>query len=118
MIGACCLGQQDGRGEGEVELLVYAELCYSAPHLVVGAAVGEHGGETFLQVPLGAEKWGGYVRTHILLTAEQIREEGSSCKRWLGVRRSCFSPSEIRSFLVSHASLSFPAFEAYSAAFN
>lgn len=63
MIGACCLGQQDGRGEGEVELLVYAELCYSAPHLVVGAAVGEHGGETFLQVPLGAEKWGGYVRT-------------------------------------------------------
>lgn len=45
-----------------MELLVYAELCYIAPHLVVGAAVGEHGGETFLQVPLGTEKWGGYVR--------------------------------------------------------
>lgn len=63
MIGAYGLGQQDGRGEGEVELLVYAELCYIAPHLVVGAAVGEHGDETFLQVPLGTEKWGGYVRS-------------------------------------------------------
>lgn len=48
MIEACCLGQQGGRGEGEVELLVYAELCYIAPYLVVGAAVGQHGDETFL----------------------------------------------------------------------
>lgn len=58
MIEAYCLGQQGGRGE-EGKLLVYAELCYIAPHLVVGAAVGEHGHETFLQVPLGTEKWEG-----------------------------------------------------------
>lgn len=31
---AHCLGQGGGKGEGEVELLVNAELCYTAPHLV------------------------------------------------------------------------------------
>lgn len=62
MIEAYCLGQRGARGEGEMELLAYAELCHIAPHLVVGGAVGEQGGETFLQAPLGAEEWAGYVR--------------------------------------------------------
>lgn len=64
MIEGYCLRQQGGRGEREMELLAYAELCYIAPHLVVGGAVGEHGDEAFLQVSSpGAEEWGCSVRT-------------------------------------------------------
>lgn len=62
MIEAHYLGQRGGRGGGELELLEFAELCYTAPRLVVGAALGEHGDETFVQVPLGTEERGGYMR--------------------------------------------------------
>lgn len=93
MIGACCLGQQGGgREEGKWGfwcLINSVTLHHSWWWELLWEPVET---ETSIQLPLGTEKWGGYVRT---LHLSESGERGLSWKRWVGVGRSCFSPFEI-----------------------